>query len=323
LDASVKRSTWLALSLQLASAGVLGCGGDSPSKATTPEPTTGITRRDASTATTSDASAATATPDVDTSSAIPFTLPGGSSAVVNALYSGFDGVHDYQLPLTSLVPNVKFSIEDESIAELRKTEAGVMIKTKKAGTTSVVGKAGNIVGKISLKITAFTPDDWIAGNKRYNNMTSAIQTIYPCEPTGVETGLNPNASCSECHRKSTLSAVIQHSPTQTAGYSDEEITTIFTMAMKPKGWKQHFPDLGPFWKMFHKWTMPPDQARGLISYLRALEPTDMGEFTDMPPPQEEDVPVTEASDTYTCMEADGGTRTVSLSSPDAEKDAGI
>jgi len=312
LYASDKRSTGVALSLQLAIAGVLGCGGDSPSKTTTPDPRP----------TMNDASAATATPAVDTSSSIPFTLPGGSSAVVHALYSGYDGLHDYQLPLTSLVPNVKFSIEDESVAELRKTETGVMIKTRKAGTTNIVGKAGNLVGKIPLNITAFTPDDWANGNKRYNNMTSALQTIYPCEPTGMESGLNPNASCSECHRKSTFSAVIQHSPTQTAGYSDEEITTIFTMARKPKGWKQHFPDLGPFWMMFHKWLMPPEQARGLISYLRALEPTDMGEFTDIAPEQE--APVTEESyDTYTCMEADGGTRTVSLFPSDEATDAGI
>jgi hypothetical protein len=303
---SSKQSVQLALLLQLASASLMGCGGDdSPKTAptTTPPPS------------------AAGTPEVDTSSSIPFTLPGGSAAVVNALYSGYDGVHDYQIPLMSLVPNVRITIEDDTLAEVRQTGTGVMIKTKKAGMTFVVGKAGNLVGKIPLTITAFTPADWTTGSMRYFNMKSAFSLYPPCDFT--DPGLNKNASCANCHVSQTFGAVIRHTPMQAAGYSDEEITNIFTKAIKPPGWKQHFMETGSYWKMFHKWSMTTEETRGIIAYLRSLEPQDMGEFRDpseQPPPEDEFLPPEgpEVDETnlgpneYICQESDGGTGKVTL-----------
>jgi hypothetical protein len=161
-------------------------------------------------------------------------------------------------------------------------------------------------------------------------MKVAVRDIYPCDPTEEQirddTGFNDEASCAECHRKATWGAVIQHTPSQTAGYSDEEIIMIFTMAKKPVGWKQHITDLRPYWMKFHKWKMSPAQARGLISYLRALEPTAMEDFMDQtnePPPEELDGSF-EPSDNYRCLEADGGIRTVDTVPPSEEElDAGL
>ena len=71
---------------------------------------------------------------------------------------------------------------------------------------------------------------------------------------------------------------IEHTPTQTAGYSNEQLVNIFTTGAKPAGGTFNSPFLRSapmpdcIYAAFHTWEMTDDEKKGIIWKLRSIAP---------------------------------------------------
>src|SRR5438270_1385482 len=87
------------------------------------------------------------------------------------MYSGYDGVHTYQVPATinNTAGPVTWSASDKSMVDLVPDPNGidVMITTKKVGKVTIQAVIGDAIGKSTLTIESFTPAQWAAGMTRY------------------------------------------------------------------------------------------------------------------------------------------------------------
>jgi hypothetical protein len=98
--------------------------------------------------------------------------PDGLSIKFNPMYSGFDGIHMYQVPsfVAGVDPgSVTWGSSDPTMVSFQPYVSGIMITTKKAGDVTIVATSGTMCGTAPLHITQFTADDWNAGNARYNS----------------------------------------------------------------------------------------------------------------------------------------------------------
>lgn len=192
------------------------------------------------------------------------------------MYSGYDGVHTYQIPATinNTDGPVVWTASDKSMVDLTPDPNGidVMITTKKAGKVTIQAVAGDAIGKSLLTIEQFTPDQWTAGMNRYT--TGDIVTLQQAfHGMGSK-----NAMCAGCHSSQPNSPAIEHTPEQTGGYTDDQITNIFMNGVLPAQDQSNSLFVSPmFFKMFHTWTLAsPDQMAGLVAYLRSLAPKSQG-----------------------------------------------
>ncbi|HWE28496.1 MAG TPA: hypothetical protein VHB97_10860 [Polyangia bacterium] len=194
------------------------------------------------------------------------------------MYSGYDGVHTYQIPATINNTNgpVTWSASDKSMVDLTPDPNGidVMITTKKAGKVTIQAVDGDAIGKSTLTIEAFTTDQWAAGMNRYTSGTivSLGQAVH-----GMGT---KDAQCAGCHGDTATSSAIEHTPEQTGGYTDDQITNIFLNGVLPTQDQSNSLFVSPmFFKSFHTWTVAsPDEQAGLIAYLRSLAPKAQGQL---------------------------------------------
>lgn len=182
-------------------------------------------------------------------------------------YSGYDGTNDYVAPLAFFgdkPPTVTFG--DPSIAELNgkpltitKALAPdlpdsldgklqlVMVKSKKAGETTVTATLGKITSKVTLKVTKYTTADVEIGQKRYEEGSPA---------------------CVSCHANLGV-----HNPTVLADLSDD---TILGIAVDGKSIQKFNTEtnavetLKPN-KGAHKWTVTEKERTGLMAYLRSRD----------------------------------------------------
>ena len=192
------------------------------------------------------------------------------------MYSGYDGVHTYQIPATinNTDGPVTWTASDKSMVDLTPDPNGidVMITTKKAGKVTIQAVAGDAMGKSVLTIEQFTPDQWAAGMNRYT--TGDIVTLQQAfHHTGSK-----NAMCAGCHSSQPNSPAIEHTPEQTGGYTDDQITNIFMNGVLPVQDQSNSLFVSPMFFMgFHTWTLDsPDEMLGLVAYLRALAPKSQG-----------------------------------------------
>jgi hypothetical protein len=207
------------------------------------------------------------------------------------MFSAYDGVHMFQVPV--VVNNIdssaiKFSADDPSMVDIGPPDpdTGIaMITVHKAGTVNIVANAGGLCGTSLLTITASTPDDWEAGNQRYN---SGI--VLPPRGMGgrgrtdagpTDGPVSTEYACTNCHGDTATMLryrTVAHTPEQTGGFTDDEMQNVFRHGMVPAGKASYF-DFGAVsitqeqWSGFHRWDMTDDQAKGIITYLRALTPT--------------------------------------------------
>lgn len=196
------------------------------------------------------------------------------------MYSAFDGEHAFKIPAkVDGVKKLKWSIEDKEMADLDvQTDGSVLITVRKAGKTNIVAKAGGLVGKAPLEVTEAEADDWKNGNDRYNN---GVTWKRGGGGGGGDAGgggrrqpPDPNMACTNCHAAG-KSDPVQHTPMQTAGYTDDEIIAIFTKGKKPEGVAQRIMPVEK-WSKIHQWKMEPEETKGLVVYLRSLEPKSQG-----------------------------------------------
>jgi hypothetical protein len=151
---------------------------------------------------------------------------------------------------------------------------GVMITTRKAGTFTITATAGKRVGTAPLVVTAATEEDWTRGKDRYNNAIPLMLT-----PQMLQGGfmLMQNLACTNCHGSGAMFLAVEHTPQQTGGYTDDEIKNIFMNGTKPPGASYgSLPGIERFYPMFHKWTADEAEYKGLVVYLRSLEPKTQG-----------------------------------------------
>jgi len=210
------------------------------------------------------------------------------SLLFSPAYSAYDGVHDFKLPaIVQGVREVEWSTNDPTMVDLApdNSTGGILITTRKAGEVKIIARAGVLSGSLTLHITDATPEDWETGEQRYNN-----EIAFPPVPDGgimfpdggvPDGGMSPimipeNISCVNCHGSAATALDVEHTPQQTGGYSDEELIQIFTMGMKPARAKFHTPFPIEIYENFHTWDATDAEKKGIVIYLRSLEPKSQG-----------------------------------------------
>jgi hypothetical protein len=198
------------------------------------------------------------------------------------VYSAFDGVNTYKVPLIAygITDTVKWSASDPSMVDFDPDAVdfgdagaqgrGVMITTRKAGKVTITATAGTACGTAEMTITQATPELRQKGNDRYNNGV----------PVTFDGGTTP--SCTNCHgatAPNTMLIDVQHTPQQTGGYSDEDLVNIFTKGQKPAGGGCRVINPCGVWSSFHKWTTTEEETKGIVFYLRSLAPSPQGSIT--------------------------------------------
>lgn len=236
----------------------------------------------------------------------PTAKPNSVKIIFSPMYSAFDGVQTYQVPATIdqaaldasavdqvLVDSIKWKV-DSAFASQEKYAAlpgGVLFTTKKAGTTTVTVDAKTkgglaVQGTAQLNITKAEPAEFEAGEARYNNNVAIDFGMLGMGgmpgmggAASILSRIPKDASCANCHNND-MGLTVEHTPQQTAGYSDEELIQIFTMGAKPMGATFN----SPFLKMIpaqyvtmiytalHTWQIDPEVAKGVVLKLRSIPP---------------------------------------------------
>jgi hypothetical protein len=198
------------------------------------------------------------------------------------MYSAYDGVHKFKVP--AVVDSVRssavsWSASDPTMVDLQPDPAtgGIMITAQKAGTVNIVAHAGGLCGTALLTVTSASADDWMVGSARYNEGISLGGGFPRGGGGGVDGGVNAReAACTNCHGDTATNGAfrtVAHSPQQTGGFSDQELIDIFTKGVVPNG--GYFDEeivSYEAWQRFHRWDMTPEQAKGMVVYLRSLTP---------------------------------------------------
>lgn len=156
------------------------------------------------------------------------------------VFTGFDGVRDFFVPVSAHGGKATWTAEDEDIVELDPQDEGVIIKSKKAGTTKVRAKIGGKSFSVKVTVKAYSKDAWSAGNAVYN------ETV----------------KCASCHMKAKGP---DHSPSEVGRHEDEHlerrILTGESLHGEAKQPDHAFED-----------QLQANELEGVIAYLRALEP---------------------------------------------------
>ena len=174
------------------------------------------------------------------------------------------------------------------------TTGGTVMTVKSATpTVTITAQVGSHCATTTLTITSAVEADWQVGNARYNN---GIPVLAGCIDTNVlpllqDSGINlppppdggcPDAgpACTGCHGPMSTAGIfegVEHTPEQTAGFSDQDLISIFTTGTVPEG-GPYDPNYLPYeyWHLFHTWSdiATPEQQKGMIVYLRSLAPID-------------------------------------------------
>jgi hypothetical protein len=118
--------------------------------------------------------------------------PNGLPIQFNPMYSGFDGVHTYQVPafVGGVDPaSLTWGSSDPTMVSFQPYVSGIMITTMKAGDVTIVARTSSACGTAPLHITQFTADDWNAGNARYNSngaLNFCIDGGLPFDASGFD-----------------------------------------------------------------------------------------------------------------------------------------
>jgi len=199
----------------------------------------------------------------------------------SSLYSAYVEGHEALVPVVLKDPSLKgkgakFSSSDPTVAVVTDTSDGATVTVKKDGVVTITGTLDGSTGKAKLNIKKYTEEQWKAGQARYSKTDRAVVDPNGGEPTAITIATpgarNANGACNTCHTSQAQLLKIENGPAQIAGYSDEDLVTIFTMGKKPEGaaMKTQIPAF--FWGMFHSWTVSEDEKPGLIAFLRTQSP---------------------------------------------------
>lgn len=180
-------------------------------------------------------------------------------------YSGYDGTNDFIAPVAFFAdepPTVTFG--DSSVAEMQGKPLTItkkmvkdlpdaldgklqllLVKSKKAGKTSITATSGKITQKATLNVTPYNADAVALGQKRYEEGAPA---------------------CTSCH-----SSMAVHNPTMLVDLSDD---TILGIATEGKSIEQRSTETGEVETLqpnhgSHKWKVTEEERVGLMAFLRS------------------------------------------------------
>jgi len=198
-----------------------------------------------------------------------------------------------------------WSVEDAFLKKEAFTDIpnSILITTKKSGTTTVkvsgtTTSGRKVRGEATLQISEASADEWAAGDARYNNgmmidwstVFMAGRTAMMAAQSGMTTTMGTcglpfsfgdaipkTSACGNCHNN--MSGItVEHTPAQTAGYSDDDLVNIFTMGMKPQGYTftsnilKYVPMPDCVYASFHTWQIDDETKKGIVWKLRSLKP---------------------------------------------------
>jgi len=223
--------------------------------------------------------------------------------IYDTTYSAFDGVHPFKVPYHVLDTEVEladwFSIPAGAVSfdvdpDLETMGGGVIATIVEYHPEITIGvQSGMLGGTAPLFVTEATEEEWLVGEARYDNGTNyEFPELGPDEfaallldPSWSPPAPPDNCSCISCHSSNAMYFEIQHTPTQAARFSDEQLMNIMTMGMKPEGVGfRILPEmLGEktnveIYEEFHTWTGSEQELKGLVVYLRSLAPTGQGDI---------------------------------------------
>jgi hypothetical protein len=194
-------------------------------------------------------------------------------------YSANDGQNHYKIPFVVAGISQKLIVwttsDDTKVTHTPDDSfGGEMFETTGAGEVTVFAAAGNLCGHSVLRITQATVAQWQLGASRYNNGVVANRgTTRPDSSTGKD------VACTNCHGATGSLGTVEHTPEQTAGFSDSDLKNIFMNGTTPSGMlAQPITNLTyAEWHAFHTWTFASDdEANGVVTYLRSLTPASTG-----------------------------------------------
>jgi uncharacterized low-complexity protein len=222
------------------------------------------------------------------------------------MYSAFDdNAHEYAL--TPSVPSaaatskdadpvvaasIKWDVDAAFVKrdEFPELANSVKLTTKKTGETTVKVTAKtlsgqSVRGEAKLTISKASQSEWDAGEARYNNgmMITWMRPTMAASGEGtcglpVTIDLPKTSACGNCHNSMANAISVEHTPTQTGGYSNEDLVNIFTTGAKPAGGTFNSPFLknAPMpdciYAAFHTWEMTDDEKKGIVWKLRSIAP---------------------------------------------------
>lgn len=223
--------------------------------------------------------------------------------VYDTTYSAFDGVHPFKVPYHVMDSAVAladwFSIPAGAVSfdedpDLADDGGGVIATIVEYHPEIVIGvQSGMLGGTAPLFVTEATSAEWELGEARYDNgvdfdfpeLTPADFALLLLDPTWSPPPPPENCSCISCHSTGAKYFEVQHTPTQAARFSDDELIKILTMGTKPDGIGfRILPDMlgsmtaEEIYADYHTWETTEDELKGLVVYLRSLAPTGQGDI---------------------------------------------
>jgi hypothetical protein len=223
--------------------------------------------------------------------------------VYDVAYSAFDGEHDFKVPFhvvdTDVPLEAWFSVPDGAVTfdadpELAEEGGGVIATIVAYHAEITIGvQSGMLGGTAPLHVTMATPEEWELGNMRYNNgvefefpeITPEMFAELILDPNWMPPPPPPDSSCNSCHSDGAKYFEIQHTPTQAARFSDDDLANIMSMGMKPEGIGfRILPDMlgnqtaQEIYSMYHRWDADDTQIKGLVVYLRSIAPKGQGDI---------------------------------------------
>jgi hypothetical protein len=224
--------------------------------------------------------------------------------VYDTTYSAFDGVHPFKVPYhvneSAVALGDWFSVPEGAVSfdedpDLVDMGGGVIATIVEYHPEITIGvQSGMLGGTAPLFVTEATEEQWVAGEARYDNgidfefpeLTAAEFALLLLDPEWSPPPPPENCSCISCHSTGAKYFEVQHTPTQAARFSDDELIKILTEGMKPAGIGfRILPDMlgdktaEQIYADYHTWeTMDETELKGLVVYLRSLAPTGQGDI---------------------------------------------
>jgi cytochrome c553 len=165
----------------------------------------------------------------------------GFQIVSSLIYSAFDGVHDFTVPvvigsgLGFVVDRWEFvddkGVTHNDVAEFRKLQMldGGMLKMQRAGDYLLLVHAGHQTGCAELHIAAGTAAQWSLGQTLFSDGLELAEE--PASSNGELAA--PAQACTQCHGTEPTSVASVPSPVRIAAYSDAELSRLLTMGVGP------------------------------------------------------------------------------------------
>ena len=153
----------------------------------------------------------------------------------------------FQVPaiVTGGTGTAVWSASPSSAVSFLTTSTGTTMTVNSATpTVTITAQVGSLCTSTTLGITSAVEADWATGNARYNNNVPIIPGCIDgkVQPLLADAGINlpttiPDAGCPDagpactgCHGSAPTGGFftgVQHTPEQTAGFTDEELVNIF------------------------------------------------------------------------------------------------